>query len=65
MNPYGQVVSWTDCSVNGASSNPTCVQVFSAVQRFSVAGFPLSAFYDAITGPTEFISSLVNFGKNG
>ena len=28
----GKVVSGTDCSVNGASSGPTWLQVFSAVQ---------------------------------
>ena len=44
----GQLVSETDCSVNGPSSNLTWQHVFS---------------YDAIAGPTEFITSLVNSVK--
>ena len=57
----GQVISGTDCSVNGSSSihtRDTWLQVFSAMQ-----GHWLLAFYDAITGPTEFIISLVNSVK--
>ena len=54
----GQVVSVRDCSVNGQGSLPSrdidC--------RFSVPCqvIELHAFYGAITGPTEFIISIVN-----
>ena len=54
----GHVVSGTDSSVNGASSSPAWIQVFSAAQ-----GHCTAAFYDAFTGPTEFIISIVNSVK--
>ena len=53
----GQVVSVTDCRVNGSLVKPDC--------RFSVhwKEIALLAFYDAITGPTESIISLVKSVK--
>ena len=57
----GQVVSGTDCSVNGSGSLPTR----GTDCRFSVQCKVIEppAFYDAITGPTEFIISIVNSVK--
>ena len=46
----GQLVSRTECSVNGASLSPHECIFFSVVQ-----GYCTAAFYDAFTGPTKFI----------
>ena len=57
----GQVVSGTDCSVNGWS----LILTRDTDRRFSVQCkvIALPTFYDAITGQTEFIISLVNSVK--
>ena len=51
-------LAWQTAVLRGVCSSPTWMQVFSAMQ-----GHCIVAFYDAITGPTEFIISIVNSVK--
>ena len=54
----GQVVSRTDCSVNGAVRSPHECRFQCSVRSYCTA-----AFYDTIAGPTVFIISIVNSVK--
>ena len=55
----GQVVSVRDCSVKRREFEPSMNAGFQCIAR----SLHRPAFYDAITGPTEFIVSIVNSVK--
>ena len=60
-----QVISGADCCINVSGSLPTRDTDCRVMFRFSVQCkvIELPAFYDVITGPTEFIISIVNWVK--